>query len=443
MVRTSRLRFDAFRENPKGLEIFGVCIILMIADFEAKLERYAELTARAWLNVQPGQRVWVTAPIETAPLVRLFCKYAYQVGSPLVYVNWIDEKSMRVRYEFAPRDSAEEHPAWLFQGMETAFQRGDALLSISAQDPDLLRGLDADFVARVQKTVAKAATPMRELGMSNAMPWLVLAMPIPSWAARVYPNDAEDVRMEKLWNAVFEMCRMNEPDPLAAWAEHLDRLEARCDYLNGKQYDALYYFGGETDLTVGLPKEHVWVGGRETSKRGIPFISNVPTEEVFTAPHRERVEGRVTSTIPCDIRGVIVSKFTLTFRGGRVVKVKASNAQDVLENYIATDEGAGRLGELALVPHSSPISKMKTVFYNGLIDENAASHLAIGRAYPQNVRDGLRLDAAGLEARGLNDSLTHLDFMVGSGELNLDGIMSSGAREPIMRNGEWAYIPSQ
>jgi aminopeptidase len=284
---------------------------------------------------------------------------------------------------------------------------------------------------------------MRNLAMKNAMPWLVLAMPIPSWAARVYPNHPEDIRMEKLWNAVFEMSRLNKADPLTAWQRHLDELEARSAFLNHKQYETLHYYGEGTDLYVGLPQGHCWIGGREVSRDGIAFMPNVPTEEVFCAPHVERVDGHVTSSIPCDIRGVVVDKFTLTFQTGRIVRVSASNAPEVLEKYLATDEGSARLGEVALVPHSNPIAKMGTIFYNGLIDENAACHLALGSAYPKNVQGGVAMSPEKLAERGLNVSLNHLDFMVGSGTLNLDGILASGAREAILRNGEWVFTVAQ
>jgi aminopeptidase len=407
--------------------------------FETKLDRYAELAIKVWLNVQPGQRLVILAPIETAALVRLITKHAYQNGSPFVNVVWDDGLTQRMRYEYAPRDSFAEHSEGMLAGLRTAVERGDALLSISAQDPDLLKGMDQDFVAQVVKSSAEHARDINMRVQRNEVNWLGLGMPIVSWAARVFPNSPEQDRIPKLWDAIFQVCRMNETDPLVAWRSHTQALLARGQYLTTKQYDALHYLAPGTDLTVHLPPGHRWIGGGETSTRGIFFIPNIPTEEVFTVPHKDLTRGVVTTTKPLVIRGVVINNFTLTFHDGRVVNAEASNDQSVLDNYLVTDEGATRLGEVALVPNNSPISMSGIIFYNSLFDENASDHFALGKAYPDNLRGGRDMTPEELAAHGVNDSLIHLDFMVGSGEMNVDGITADGAREPVMRSGEWTF----
>lgn len=408
-------------------------------NFDIKLEKYAEFAVKTWLNVQPGQRLLILSPLEGAPLVRLISKCAYQNGSPFVNIFWTDSESTRIRFQYAPRDSWNETVAEYSDATKTILQRGDALLSISAQDPDLLRGLDNEFIARAQKVYSQQARPISEMVMRNEIAWLGIGMPVPAWAMRVFPNVPEELAVAQLWDAIFRVCRVDTPDPAAAWDKHIADLAARRQLLDAKQFSALHYSGEGTDLTVGLVTDHVWIGGREETKSGIPFIANVPTEEVFTMPHREQVTGVVTSTKPLPVRGVVIEKFTLTFENGRVVKLEASNAGEVLEQMLKTDESAARLGEVALVPHSSPISGTGLLFYNALFDENAASHFALGGAYPGTARGTENLTPEELTARGMNDSLIHLDFMVGSGEIKIDGIYADGTREPVMRNGEWAF----
>lgn len=359
-------------------------------DFQSNLERYAELSIKVWLNVQPGQRLLILAPLETAELVRLLLKYAYQNGSPFVEVVWSDDLSTRLRYEYASRTSFAEYSVATFESLKTTVERGGALISIAAQDPDLLQGLDGEFIAAVAKSSAALYNDLNVRIQRNELSWLVLGMPIPSWAARVFPDAAPSEQMDKLWQAIFQVCRMYEPDPVEAWRKHIANLQSRLEWMNSQAYTALHYTGPGTDLTLYLPRGHNWVGAREVTTQGIAFTPNIPTEEIFTAPDKDRTEGIVTTTKPLVVRGEVIDRFTLTFEKGRVVKVDASNSQQVLEDYIATDAGAARLGEVALVPNSNPISKLGITFYNTLFDENAASHLALGRAFPNNVEGGER-----------------------------------------------------
>lgn len=411
----------------------------MPTDFQSRFERYAELAVKAWLNVQPGQRLVIASPLEAAPLARAIAKYAYQNGSPFVHLHWNDAEAARIRYQYAPRDSWNEYAEEMPLLAERAIERGDALLAITAEDPDLLRGLDTEFVSRAKKVAAEKNKALQDAVRRSRISWLGIGMPVPAWAQRVFLDLSAADAVAQLWDAIFRVCRVDEPDPVAAWAAHAADLGARRAVLTEKQFSALHYFGGETDLTIGLPRDHVWVGIMDTTPNGITFIANVPTEEIFTMPHRERVDGVVTSTKPLPVHGNVIEKFSLTFKAGRVVEVRAAQHQDILENLIATDEGAAHLGEVALVPHSSPLSKSGLLFYNPLFDENAASHLALGTSYPQCIRGGAEMTDAELAARGANDSLTHLDFMVGSAKLDIDGIHENGARAPVMRAGEWAF----
>lgn len=408
-------------------------------DFETKLDKYAELAVKTWLNVQPGQRLLIVAPIEAVALVRLMTKHAYQIGSPLVTPLWLDEQLDLLRFQYAPRDSFELFPEAIARTITEAGQRGDAFLSIAAADPNLLVDQDPTLVALAAKTRAQHLRPFSELAMRNAFNWLVVSLPIPSWSAQVFPDAPKQEQMEKLWDAIFHVCRVDQPDPIAAWQQHLHTLSQRAAFLNQKQYDALEYRGAGTQLTIGLAPMHQWVSGAEKSERGISFVANAPTEEIFTMPHRERAEGYVTSTKPLSIRGVSINEFKLTFQNGRVVQVQASNHQTVMEELLANDQGAARLGEVALVSQSNPLAQLNIQFHNGLYDENAASHLALGRAYPTTLRNGAALNQTELVAAGANDSLIHLDFMIGSGEMDIDGVCANGTREPVMRAGEWAF----
>lgn len=415
----------------------------MPSSFETNLDKYAELAIKVGLNLQAGQALLIDAPLESAPLVRLAAKHAYQGGARLVEVFWRDEALTRIRFQYAPRDSFGNVSEGQVRAAKGYAEQGDAFLGISGQDPDLLRDQDPALVAEYQKALAEKFRPVNELAMRDAYNWLVLAAPSKQWAARVFPHVPTSEQTARLWDAIFSACRVYESDPVAAWQQHVRELSLRRDELNQKRYDALHFFASETDLTVGLVEDHLWVGASTPTQRGLLFVGNMPTEEVFTMPHRARVNGIVTATLPLSIRSRVIDKFTVTFENGRVTNAVASNDQAVLDELLATDEGARHLGEVALVPHSSPISKTGILFFNALFDENAASHLALGKSYPTNIRNGSHLSEMELAQRGANDSLIHLDFMIGSSEMNVDGIRADGSREPIMRNGEWAFALGQ
>lgn len=407
--------------------------------FERQFDVYAELAVRIGVNLQPGQRLLVNSPISMAPLVRLIAKHAYQQGARLVDVLWSDEELTLARYLYAPRDSFEAVSQWQAQAALEYGEAGQPVIQVSASNPDLLKGQDPQLVATAQKSRARIMEPYIALVTRDAFPWSIVGGAEPTWAAKVFPDLPVEEQVPRLWEAIFQMCRLNQPDPIAAWQAHTQGLVKRSEYLTGKQYTALKLKSTQTALTVGLPDGHIWKGGIGTSQTGIPFAPNLPTEEIFTLPHRERVDGVVRTTKPLSVRGVLLHDFTLRFEGGRVVDVSAPEGEDVLRKLIETDEGAAHLGEVALVPASSPISKSGLLFYNTLFDENAASHIALGDAYRFNLEGADELPNEEFAARGGNHSLVHMDFMIGSADMDVDGVRQDGTTEPVMRAGEWAF----
>jgi aminopeptidase len=416
----------------------------MITDFDRLLRAYAELTVKVGLNLQPRQRLLIIGPVanggcslEAAPLVRQITAAAYDAGAQLVETLWGDEALLGARLQHAPRDSFNDFSSWLPDALVGHVEGGNAVLSIYANDPDQLKDYPPDLVAAVQQSTARAVRPFREHISRNQTNWGVVAAAAESWAARVYPNLPAAQRMDALWDAIARLCRLDRPDPIAAWESHLAELAARTEHLNGKQYTALRYTGPGTSLTIGLPQGHLWVGGRSASASGIRFAPNLPTEEVFTMPHKDRVDGTVRSTKPLSYGGTLIEGFSLTFAGGRVVEVKADKGEDVLKRLVKMDAGAARLGELALVPHNSPVAQTGLLFYNTLFDENAASHVALGAAYKFTLRGGETMSDEVFEEAGGNRSATHVDFMIGSPELDVDGVLAGGGSEPVMRRGDW------
>lgn len=413
-------------------------------ELEQRLRAYAELTVRVGLNLQPHQRLLIIGPLanggaslEAAPLVRHVTAAAYAAGARLVETLWGDEALLAARFAHAPRDSFDEFSAWLPRALAEHVEAGHAVLSIYANDPDQLKDAPADLVATVQQATAQNVRPFREYISRNQTNWSVVAAAAASWAARVFPDVEPSRQVAHLWDAIGTLCRLDRPDPIAAWETHLRDLADRTERLNRKRYTALHYAGPGTDLRIGLPDGHVWVGGASLNAAGIRFAPNLPTEEVFTMPHKDRVDGVVRATKPLSYGGTMLEGFTLRFEAGRVVDVRAEQGESVLRTLVAMDPGAARLGELALVPHSSPISQTGRLFYNTLFDENAASHVALGAAYKFTLRGGEALSEAEFEAAGGNRSATHVDFMIGSGELDVSGVLPDGTLEPVMQRGEW------
>ena len=405
---------------------------------------YGELAVRVGLNLRPGQRLLIIGPLasggvslEAAPLVRHVAAAAYRAGAPLVEAIWGDELLQLTRFDRASPGSFGECSAWFPAALTQHAVAGHAFLSIYANDPDLLRGRRPDDVGALQQSTSFAFRPFREHLSRNATNWTVIAAGTAGWAARVFPGQAPDDQLARLWEAIARMCRLDRPDPIAAWEAHLAALAARRDYLNDRRYASLAYLGPGTDLTIGLPAGHTWVSGRSATAGGAVFAPNLPTEEVFTMPHALRVNGTVRSTKPLSYGGSLIQGMSFTFSEGRIVRHAAERGEAVLGQLLATDEGARRLGEIALVPHSSPVSQSGLLFYNTLFDENAASHFALGSAYKFTLEGGEGMTDERFAAAGGNRSAVHVDFMIGSGELDVDGVRADGAIEPLMRHGEW------
>ncbi len=412
---------------------------MSIANFDQLLEAYANLAVKVGVNIQPGQRLFIRAPIEAAELVRKITECAYKAGSPLVSVLYNDDQLTLKRFQHAPADSFNTFPEWEADAMIACAKRGDAFLKVSAADPDLLKDQNQDDVSTSVRSAQHHMAEYMQYPMSDAIPWLVISMPVPEWAKKVFPGVTESEAVDKLWTAMFKACRADQPDPVAAWKSHIADLKVRSDYLNEKKYDKLHYKGGGTDLTLGLPEGHIWKSGQSVSKSGITFVANLPTEEVFTLGDRNRADGIVKSSKPLSYSGTVIDNFSVRFEKGKVVEVTAEQGLQTLQKLVDTDEGSSRLGEIALVPHHSPISDSGILYFNTLFDENAASHLALGRAYRFNLEGGKEMSDKAFINAGGNDSLVHVDFMIGNGTLNIDGITKEGKTEAVMRNGEWAF----
>lgn len=405
--------------------------------FEHQLEQLAKVAVHVGLGLREGQELVITAPIEAAPLARKITEQAYRAGSPLVTVLYDDEAATLLRFQHAPESAFDKTPKWLFDGMAAAFQSGAARLHIAGNDPNLLQGQNPESVARANRARSVAYRPVLELITTHHINWTIVAYPHPAWARAVFPGLLEQEAVQKLWEAIWKASRLDTPDPVATWQTHNQNLRERVQHLNHKRYSALHFKGPGTDLLVGLADDHVWAGGAVQAKNGAVCNPNIPTEEVFTAPHKDRIEGYVRSTKPLSYQGSLLEEIEVRFERGQVVEAKAKRGGEVLERILQTDEGARSLGEVALVPHSSPIAQSGVLFYNTLFDENAASHIALGQAYSECIEGGSQLSPEALAAKGANSSLIHIDWMIGSSQIDVDGITPSGHSEPLMRAGEW------
>ncbi|WP_299427013.1 aminopeptidase [uncultured Meiothermus sp.] len=404
---------------------------------EHPLDQLAKVAVQVGLGLREGQELVITAPIEAVPLARKITEQAYRAGSPLVTVLYDDDAGNLLRYQHAPEASFDKTQKWLFNGMADAFQDGAARLHIAGNDPSLLKGQNPESVARANRARSMSYKRVIDLITTHHINWTIVAFAQPAWARTVFPNDPQEVAVDKLWDAIFKASRLDTPDPVVAWAAHNQNLHNRVQYLNERRYQALHFKGPGTDLVVGLADDHQWAGGAVKAKNGLICNPNIPTEEVFTAPHKDRIEGYVRSTKPLSYQGSLLEDIQVRFEKGRIVEARARSGADVLNQVLQTDEGARSLGEVALVPHSSPISQSGLLFYNTLFDENAASHIALGQAYSQCFLGGNNLTSEELAARGACSSLIHIDWMIGSSEVDVDGISQSGQAEPLMHGGEW------
>ena len=403
-----------------------------------KLDRLAEVAVKVGLGLRPGQDLLLTAPSGALPLVRRIAEHAYKAGAGLVTPILSDEQVTLSRYRFASDASFDRAAGWLYEGMARAFSESTARLAIVGDNPMLLANENPDKVARASKANSLAYQPALDKIVNFDTNWNIIAYPSPSWAKQVFPDDPDEVAVGKLADAIFAASRVDGDDAVGAWARHNAVLRERTDWLNGQRFSALHFKGPGTDLTIGLADGHEWEGGASSSKNGIVCNANIPTEEVFTTPHCRRVFGHVVSSKPLSYQGALIDNIAVRFEDGRIVDAKASCGAEVLNKVLDTDEGARRLGEVALVPHSSPISKSGLLFFNTLFDENAASHIALGQCYSKCFVDGAKLTPQQIVAQGGNQSLIHIDWMIGSAQTDVDGIRADGSRVPVFRKGEWA-----
>ncbi|MBR0967161.1 aminopeptidase [Bradyrhizobium diazoefficiens] len=403
-----------------------------------KLDRLAEVAVKVGLGLRPGQDLLLTAPAIALPLVRRIAVHAYKAGAGIVTPILSDEEMTLARYRNGHDSSFDRAANWLYEGMAKAFANNTARLAIVGDNPMLLSGEDASKVARASKANSIAYQPALEKIVNFDTNWNIIAYPSTSWAKQVFPNDPEEIAVGKLADAIFAASRVDREDATANWASHNAVLRERTNWLNGQRFRALQYSGPGTDLTIGLADGHEWEGGASLSKNGISCNANIPTEEVFTTPHCRRVYGHVVSSKPLSYQGTLIDNIAVRFEDGRIVDAKASRGAEVLNKVLDTDEGARRLGEVALVPHSSPISQSGMLFYNTLFDENAASHIALGQCYSKCFVNGAQLTPQQIAAQGGNQSLIHIDWMIGSAETDIDGILADGSKVPVFRKGEWA-----
>jgi aminopeptidase len=418
----------------------------MSSEFEAALDRYAELVIKTGLNLQSGQRLLIADPAirfgvppETAPFIRALTKAAFAAGAASVDPLWGDSQITLMALEQRGFEWVDSFPDWRFRVAADHVRQGGAYLSVHAYPPNVLEGLDESLAAKFQRNTLEGFFPISEVTTRNETNWCVVAIPVKAWADTVLPDLAPQDRLPALWDLIFRMCRADRPDPIRAWQEHGDHLAARAAHLNAKAFDALHYTAPGTDLTIGLPAGHRWHWGSGNTTSGIPFIANMPTEEVYTLPDRRRAEGTVSASMPLSVAGRVIEGIRLVFENGRVVESRAEVNDSLLSDMLATDEGAARLGEVALVPHTSPVAQTGVLFFDTLFDENAACHLALGRAYTSTIDGGDDMDDEAFFAAGGNQSKIHVDFMIGSGAMDIDGLSADGRYEPILRSGEWAF----
>ncbi len=407
--------------------------------FQELYNKYARLVVKTGVNIQPGQMLVISSPIECAAFARSMAEAAYLEGARDIVMKWNDELSSKLRYLHAPEDVFEQFPQWEKELYLSNAKNNAAFISIAASDPELMRDVNAERLSKASKSRSTALREYYDRIISNRNTWCVASVPTVSWARKVFPGMDADKAVDKLWNLIFQAVRVDTEDPEAAWDIHKSQLKQRLDFLNASRFKTLHYKNSVgTDLTIELPDDHIWLGGADKTPEGVEFIANMPTEEVFTLPHKYGVNGRVVSTMPLNYLGKLIENFSFTFKDGKVVEMKAEKEYDALKKMLETDENSAYLGEVALVPYHSPISNTKILFYNTLFDENASCHLALGEAYPVCLTNGENMTKDELEKAGVNSSLNHEDFMIGSEDLNITGVTAEGKKVPIFVNGNWA-----
>jgi aminopeptidase len=413
---------------------------MTVPNFEQNLQKYAKLLVTKGINVQKGDWVKMTISVDQATLARLITKEAYTLGAEKVIVKWSDDEITKQNYIHQSEAVLTDIPQYEIQESEDhVLNHRVSRLSIISSDPGLLNEIDPKKVAAFQKIAGKAFKAQRVATQNDDIKWTVAAAAGAGWAAKVFPDlENTEEQVDALWDQIFKTCRVYEEDPISAWDEHIKTLKEKATKLNDMQFDALHYTAPGTDLTLGLPKNHIWASGQSYNPKGEGFVANMPTEEVFSAPDTRRMDGVVRSTKPLSYAGTLIEGMEVHFKEGKIVEISAEKGDEAIKKLVFDNEGGTGLGEVALVPDPSPISQSGIIFYNTLFDENASNHLAIGSAYPTTIQGGTEMSEEELQQNGMNTGTVHVDFMIGSNEMNIDGIKQDGTRVPIFRNGDWA-----
>lgn len=403
------------------------------------ITKYVDLALNIGINLQKEQILVIMSPVETAPFTRLLVEKAYELGASEVIVHWSDDFCKKMTFTYGKKEIFEEMPAWQVDSLMYYANKGAAFLSIAANDPELLAGIDSEKIGAYQKTRGQALKPYYDKIMVNELQWNIISVPTLAWAKKVFPDVNDDEAIDLLWNAILKSTKADTENPIETWKNHLSILKEKMDYLNNKQFEKVVITNSlGTNLTVKLPKNHIWASGKDVTQSGIEFVANIPTEEVFSMPHKYGVDGIVYASKPLNYGGTLIEDFSITFKDGKIIDFSAKSGYEALENLVSIDEGAKYLGEIALVPFDSPISNLEILFYNTLFDENASCHLAIGQAYSSCIQNGDKLSSEEMEKVGMNDSLTHVDFMFGTSDLSIVGYEENGNCENIFINGNWA-----
>ncbi|MBR5191903.1 MAG: aminopeptidase [Clostridia bacterium] len=403
---------------------------------EQTLLNYAQLVLKIGVNLQKEQGLYLACPIEKKEVAYAFSKVAYSLGASIVKIRWDDEATEKLDYEFAKTSTLAEVPKWFVDSKNYLVEKGFCYVAIASENPSLLKDIPQDKISTVLRARSKALKKYSDAVMKNKIRWCVVSVPTLEWAKQVYPNQVN--AEELLEDAIIKSMRLDTLYPTTAWEEHITNLEKRANFLNKKNFEYLRFKSKNgTDLTVGLAENHVWLSAKEKALDGINFVANMPTEEVFTSPHKFKVNGVVKSSLPLAENGKIIEDFSLTFKNGKIVDFDAEKGYKTLKNIIETDKGTYYLGEVALIGKSSPIAKLNTLFYNTLFDENASCHLALGKAYPTTIKNGENLSKKELSLLGANDSVEHVDFMIGTDDLEVFGIEKNGKETAVFINGDW------
>ncbi len=405
---------------------------------QKQLENFAELAVRVGANMQPDQEVVIRCDVQCKDFAHLIAQKAYQFGAKYVSMQWRDEVLGRINMLNASKETLCQIPDYLVEQSKYYIDNKVCLISISAGDPNIMKGCDPDKLAAANIASLKANKEFRNATMSNYLRWTIVSIPTRAWAQQVFPNDDADVAVDKMWDAIGHIMRLDTDDPVAAWRQHIATLHRRAAFLNSHNFEYIHLKNNSgTDLTVGLATDHEWIAAEEKGQDGVPFTANMPTEEIFTAPHNRKINGTVVNALPLVSNGNVIDDFCITFRDGKVVDYRAAVGYESLKGILSSDEGVLSLGEIALIGKNSPIAQSGILFYNTLFDENASCHLALGASYPTTVKGGNDMTAEELSKHGMNSSLQHVDFMVGTKDIDIDGIDYDGNVVALFRNGEW------